>query len=466
MFQIAPVPESEFSRFHVQQKRIRARQASASELIATSHVDKLDLCVLANCEMPSADPAEKSTRNILSHAFLDQLRQYVKGGGSLLVYSGDKVKHQDYNKVFGEMYNLLPLPLKGKVHDFGNKTPEFLSRETFDLPAFQKFKTDKSFSDFNRIEIYKAFAVEEPTRKEFKKEESADDGKKDKRSLTDAEKKDEEAKKLADEAKRLEQEKKEENVAVIVRYKNGWPAVISRKIGEGEVIFVTTSAEPGGHAAEEILANRDLQFTWNNWALSRMSIPFAKSMLAHLLTGTSQEHNFVAGKTFTWNARDKADKSYTLYHPRTGRDDKKDDQKYEKPPERLGLPARDDNTGKIVVKANDLYRAGLYRIRAMDASDDGKEEDKDEEIDARSLPLAVVPDLSETANLDTYKNEELTAFLEIDPAPVRYLLAGTGEVRSTGLDRLNREWTLWLLWALLIMAVFEVGLAYWCGRAW
>ena len=46
-----------------------------------------------------------------------------------------------------------------------------------------------------------------------------------------------------------------------------------------------------------------------------------------------------------------------------------------------------------------------------------------------------------------------------------HIVAGEGVV-STGADRLNREWTVWALLAVLALVLFEVVLAWWCGRAW
>ena len=511
MHEIAPVKETEYAKFHVQQTRVRAKSASAG------HLDKLDVCILVNCAMPSADVEEKSYKT-LSHAFLKELKQYVQAGGSLMIYTGDQVDAKDYNKILGEMYELMPLPLKGKVRDFstdqvrdahkkelasiGKDELPRVDRNTFRLPIYQKFRTDKVFSDFDKIEIRKAFAVVEPTRKEqagdadsqvkqklaivldgnaVDSEPTIEDIEKLREILKKGTIGDAAAKELAKAAektlaeidkKRAVREKNEANVSVILRYTNNWPAVISRKIGEGEVILVTTSAEPGRDVTDKKNAgNVETQFTWNNWALNPMAGAFMKSTLAHLASGSSQEQNFVAGTTFTWNARQKTDKAFTLYHPALAPDENADkkDKKENGPKEgkrkleRLGQPVKDLNTGRAVVQANDLYFAGIYHIRAQDPNEEGKDDDLENSSD--SIPLAVIADRAETENLESYKDEEFDKFLGISPS-VRHLLAGTGTATTTGLDRLNREWTVWLLWLLLLLAVCEVGLAYWCGRAW
>jgi hypothetical protein len=473
MHQIAPVPPTDYGKFHVQQTRVRAKGAAAALLTPGANLEKLDLCVLANCRVPPVDKLAPPPRNSLSHEFMTQLKHYVKEGGSLLIYSGDQiVDYQDYNEVMGKQYNLLPVPLKGKVKDFGHKAPIFVDRKTFNLPAYQEFKEKKLFEAFNLIKIYKAFEVEEPTRGEVKQEEPGalgEDTRQDlKKPLTDEEKQ----KKAEEDERKAEQEKKDENITVALRYTNNWPAVVSRRIGQGEVIFITTSADPGGLNDTDSVDNRDQQFTWNNWATNPFSTVFMKRTLAHLIAGSSQDLNFTAGKTFTWNARDKAGKFFTLYHPRAEEPKKDDKDKNEDKPaakkekrkiERLGTPTREENTGKLLVRANDLYQSGIYLIEAMDPADEARDDD-DDRADGK-FPVAVVPDPNETLHLEAFENKAFDEFLQLS-TPVRHLLAGTNEVKATGTDRFHQEWTIWLLWLLLILAICEVGLAWFCGRAW
>jgi hypothetical protein len=44
--------------------------------------------------------------------------------------------------------------------------------------------------------------------------------------------------------------------------------------------------------------------------------------------------------------------------------------------------------------------------------------------------------------------------------------AGVEGAAATGLDRYRREWTLWVLAAVLVLAVGEALLAWLCGRSW
>jgi hypothetical protein len=440
MHQIAPVAEADYGRFYIQQTRVRARSASAALLAPANNLPKPDLCVLVNCKMPLPKADDQKLTTELRHGFLTQLETFVEDGGSLLIYSGDKVDYRDYNNVLGDKYHLLPVPIKGKAVEFPRDPVVSLSRKSFNFPDYQKFKDDKQYEGFKEIEIYKAFPVIVPVRNENR------------------------ADKNTDEKKRLEQEKREANVTIVLEYSNGWPAVISRRVGEGEVMFVTTAAEPGVSSE-----GKNAQFLWNNWALNGLSGPFVKNTLAHFMARSTGDHNFEAGRTLVWNARDKFDKSFTLYFPRAGEPEKKDKtpakQNVPRKLERLGSPVKDPDTGKYTVRATGLYQAGIYNIRAMKKAEEGKDDETDDKHMSDSLPVAVIPDLAETKNLEAFTDDDFDKFLEITPA-ARHLLAGSGTERSTGADRFNREWTLWFLWALLILGMCECALAYWCGKAW
>ena len=78
--------------------------------------------------------------------------------------------------------------------------------------------------------------------------------------------------------------------------------------------------------------------------------------------------------------------------------------------------------------------------------------------------FAIAPDLRESENLASYTNPEINEKLGFEPI---HITAGAGEMAvSTGTERLNREWTVWVLMAVLLLVIGEVGLAWWCGKAW
>src|SRR5205823_1647226 len=124
----------------------------------------------------------------------------------------------------------------------------------------------------------------------------------------------------------------------------------------------------------------------------------------HLLSGSTQEYNFAAGKPMTWVATEKTPEkqpmTYTLVHPIPNelphdKKEAKDGDKNLKPKlERLGMPDQDKTTGQMTVVASALYQAGIYRIKFTDPA--RTDEDKTDDAEDKSRPIAVTPDLSES----------------------------------------------------------------------
>jgi hypothetical protein len=75
-------------------------------------------------------------------------------------------------------------------------------------------------------------------------------------------------------------------------------------------------------------------------------------------------------------------------------------------------------------------------------------------------PIAVVPDLRESENLDSFTDSQIDERLGFQPV---HLTAGRD---AAALERVSHEWTPWLLLAVLLLAIAELVLAWWCGRAW
>src|SRR5262249_55639547 len=135
------------------------------------------------------------------------------------------------------------------------------------------------------------------------------------------------------------------------------------------------------------------------------------------------------------------------------------------PPMRLGLPEVVGN--RSIITAKDLPWAGVYRLKTADPAD---VTNTDVTLPMRTLekeagtPLAVVPDLRESEDLSCLTDAQIDGGLGSAP----FHMTG-GSLDNSGLaaaDRLNREWTLWLLTIVLILVLAETGLAYLCGRSW
>ena len=116
-----------------------------------------------------------------------------------------------------------------------------------------------------------------------------------------------------------------------------------------------------------------------------------------------------------------------------------------------------------MVIANVLEKAGVYRMVVEDSNRSAVADKADSNSKSQSVPIAVTPDLRETEDLSSLSDAEIDRLLGFIPV---HITAGPEAARSGSADRLNREWTMWLLTGVLILALGESLLAYWCGKAW
>jgi hypothetical protein len=75
----------------------------------------------------------------------------------------------------------------------------------------------------------------------------------------------------------------------------------------------------------------------------------------------------------------------------------------------------------------------------------------------------VTPDLRESADLTSLTDRQLDERLGF---PVHHLIAGADPGGVIGVERSGSEWTPWLLAAVLVLAIGEGLLAWFCGKAW
>jgi hypothetical protein len=335
-----------------------------------------------------------------------------------LVFAGDQVEPEAYIRVLGAKLGLLPLKIKGKMQR-PVKEPLLVNRDTFDLPALLKFKSDELYKDFNRIEVWRALELDTiviprlaPVRRAGEDEVPAND----------------------------DSAQTEPPPTVALRFANGLPALVSRRVDAGEVLLLATAAEPG--------RQDDVPHPlWSDWPLHFVYVPFIDVLVAHLLQGQTQSHNLVAGETLRWYPTERLQRAYTLVHPDGRR-------------VRLGLPQKHGN--RAVVTTTDVPGAGIYRLRATMPSQEseaprGADDGKD------GVLLAVTPDLRESEDLASLTDEQLDQRLGFTPL---HVTAGAEQTATGASDRLHREWTLWLLMIVLVLASGEMLLAWWCGRAW
>ena len=210
---------------------------------------------------------------------------------------------------------------------------------------------------------------------------------------------------------------------VLLRLTSGKAAVASRqRPGEGEVmVFATPLGDP----------------SWNDWMLSPLFVPSVQVALGDLLEGRPGEANRIAGEPLTWQVpAGQEEAAFDLVPPVGERS-------------RLGFAVA--SQGRHLLTASATGKAGLYRI--VGAGRDATDAD----------PLfAVAPDLRETESLEALVPAELDKLAGFSAV---HLMADD-EAGFSGAERLKREWTLWLLLALLVLVVCEMALAWHCGRAW
>jgi hypothetical protein len=327
-----------------------------------------DVCYLLNVPASNADIPGIAG---LSKEFVDRLKEFVRGGGGLVVGSGDNVVPARYNQVLGSAgANLLPFDLADPVTATEEK-PFKIAPDTTDTP---------SFLDRFKHEPYRTVTADADLKKVVVVLDTTPSGR------------------------------------VLMRLADQRPFLCSKNIGEGEVLFVAGSMDE----------------RWGNWPAKAGSfLSFNQVALAHLSSKAARGTNRTAGEAIVWTPSDAA-KGYDLVRP---------DGKRAKLGKAAGEPPS--------VTAADTALAGVYRI--VPEGEDRKD----------APQFAVSPDLRETDDLTSLSNGEVEELLGFKPV---FLEAGTPEGITT--ERARREWTVWVLLALFLLAVGESVWAWFCGKAW
>lgn len=427
MHSIIPVLEADRATYKYNPRMITAAAATPESL------QKQDICILVNC----AVPGKLGQRgDVLRSDFLDALDPFVRKGHGLIVFSGDNVVPDAYNKQFGKKLGFLPLPLKGTAKATGLE-PFTINRKTFGQGplAYQNFKDDDYFRAFDFVEVWQHVEMDETPPKLPVK------AKKDEDPVEPVEPVEPNKEKLEKEKPRANQD---DLVNVIVRLNNGKPLIASRKVDTGEVVFVGTAAHYEGFDAKTLNPN------WTNFNALPTLVMFLDVTIGHLLRGQTQTYNLVAGRTLNWYPTEKVDYVYSLVHP---------DGKAT----RLGLPEKEKGDKRYVVTTNDLPRAGIYRMVVMPRGMEGADSIDPAEALKHGTPIAVTADLTESADLTSLSDAEIDGRLGFTPI---HITAGEEQGGSAGTERDKREWTVWALCAVLALVLFEVAFAWYCGKAW
>jgi hypothetical protein len=414
MHSLVPVRDSDRATYKYNPRMVPARLASSAEL------KKYDVCILVNCALQARPGADT-----LPNEFVESLEPFVRKGRGLIVFSGDNVKPDQYNKVLGKKLGLLPMPLKS-IAKVPGKIPDFFSRDSFRSgpPTFWKFKDDDRYAVFDAVPVWQHVELDDSAYKKKKEQKKQDDQAPNKTGAPP--------------------EAEEENpVQVIVNLTTGNPLAVSKKVDAGNVIFVGTASQDDGHDPVTNIPN------WTIINKTPALVPFLDASVIHLMQGQTQNYNLIAGQTLAWFPTEKTDHAYYLVHP----DGKRVD--------RLGLPEKRDK--RFVVKADDMPQAGVYRLAALARGSESSAGLDPVDLARKGTPIAVIPDLNESADLTTLTAAQINERLGFTPI---HIIAGEEEGASSGSERLNREWTIWVLLAVMALVLVEVVFAWWCGRGW
>jgi hypothetical protein len=408
---LTPVNAQQAVKFHIRPTARTPRRVSAEDL--RTH----DLCVLVNVALERSDRGGE----VPPAKFIEKLGEFVRKGNGLIIFPGDHVVPESYNRILGKQLGLLPVEVAGFT-TFPEDKPGQIERKSIEASSFLPFREDEDYKGFGFIPILRTLDFKEPVG-----------------------------------------EKKEGvgPVRVLMRYVGDKPAVVSRKVDAGEVLLFATSAGPEWKPGTK-LPSWNYLYMWGGY------VPLVQASLNHLLHRRTQNHNFSAGQTLHWHpgpdpaaeARRQAEggadlpdaRSFVLIHPprRPAEEGKR---------EPLGRPQMVQ--GQPVVSASGLHRAGVYYLTTADRSEGGGRADPDKA--PLRVPFAVVPDLRESVNLESLTAAQLDQRLGFQPTHLKT----DGNVNmNTATERTNREWTLWLLVAVLVLVVGEAVLAWFCGKAW
>ena len=223
---------------------------------------------------------------------------------------------------------------------------------------------------------------------------------------------------------------------VLMRTTDNKPLVASRVVGEGEVIFFATS----------------LDESWGRMMSDgQLAVPLTTHIVAHLTARKVPGGTRTAGDTLTWFPP-KPESGFELIKPRPAANTSGD-----KTRERVKLDEAKDADGRLVVSTNETLVAGEYAIVPVGAPDPVGL------VGETGVAFVVNPDLRETENLDAVTDADLEKMLGYRPAVIP---AGAGTESAVRDRRTPREWTEWVLLALLLLLVGEATWAWFCGRAW
>jgi hypothetical protein len=244
--------------FFIQHALNLPAKATTAERAAPRLLANKELCILVNARL---EPSGKNEGGNLSPEFVKELAAFVRDGHALMIFAGDHVEPESYNRLLHEQYRLLPSKISRMAEAPADK-PWTLDRQSAESHPFAKFREEASYAGIDRVEVRRFLELEQPAEPAGSLDERRD----------------------------------------LLRYSNGAPAIATRKRpGEGEVMLFTTSVSDS---------------RWTEWFVTRFFVPFVQVSLNYLLQGQPQAHNRIAGEPLHWQApRAGTARAYDLVRP-------------------------------------------------------------------------------------------------------------------------------------------------------
>lgn len=367
---LTPVPQDRINEYFIRPQIVRTDELN------TVSLPNFDVVYLLNA--PASEfPAD----------FANRLKEFVSNGGGLVIGSGDNVQAAEYNRVFGaDGAKLLPFNLTS-VQNTTETAPFAAAPETVEQQSFLKrfLEEPQMRSALERVTMTRMFGLEESG-------PAAAGG------------------------------------SVLIRSTDSKPFVSSRVVGQGEVVFITTSL--------------DERWTTFPGRSSDAFVSFIQLVMTHLTGRKTPGGTKTAGDPLVWYPPEAEGGFELVKPPRAG----------EKETRRVRLERPEVKPGeKLAITATDTADPGIYRIVP-----EGK-------ADSAGPLFAVNADLRESANLDVANNAEMVKLLDFEPTVIQ---AGAGTESAVNQTRTRREWTEYVLLLLLVILVTESIWAWVCGRAW
>lgn len=363
---LLPVPEEFRAQYHVQPTVVPAPD------VGPGHLSDKEVCVLVNC--PVGGPGS------LPDDFVRRLGEFVREGHGLLITSGPGVEKTVYNRVLGAVgQKLLPVELADPF-DVPKDTPLFPDPNSIDEKSFLarfKLSANDPFLQLRDAFVLRGIGVVEPNAEQLK-----DSGR------------------------------------VLMRYNDGRPALVGKPVGDGEVLFLTTSVDKD----------------WGFFATNLTFQPFVHGAMTHLIERSAAGFNRVAGEPIRWTPR-AVNKSYQVIRPDGSKN-------------RLGKPQGGSNE-QLALTVADTGRAGVYTI-----AEEGAE---------TGTRFAIAPDLRESETMDPLPDAQIDAVLGFK---AEHLTTGGEAMTKAESVRNRNEWTVTALLVLLLFAIGETAWAWFCGKAW